>query len=53
MASGQVEIADESFFQIVLMNSPFNSTVGYQRVHFLLLFSPTDIKGHPSHPPIP
>lgn len=39
MASGNVDVADESFFQIVLMNSPFNSTVGYQKVHFFLLFS--------------
>ncbi|ELR24151.1 xylosyltransferase I, putative [Acanthamoeba castellanii str. Neff] len=31
MGSGKADVADESFFQIVLMNSPFNSTVGYQR----------------------
>ncbi|ELR24154.1 xylosyltransferase 1, putative, partial [Acanthamoeba castellanii str. Neff] len=31
MGSGNADVADESFFQIVLMNSPFNSTVGYQR----------------------
>jgi hypothetical protein len=28
MAMARVEIPDESFFQVLLMNSPFNNTVG-------------------------